>query len=613
MTALRLFFFAGFIAFSVLQARGNAQDNRLTALWQQCEKARSLSAYQRLDTLSLCFLRLLGNRHDDRMQAYASYYRATALVFTGRGREAVPQMDRAWALSRQAGNDSVGALVMNIRGIYQAMYHNNSYLAQRFFFKSLALANASRYESLKIRVYGNLLTLSKSPNDKTLLGYAKAIYQYGKRHDDFEQTYMGAYYLALYYKLNARYTLAQDYLRKALQLYRQNPYDDVASVYVLYSETETGLGHLNSARRWAQQAVKLARQWHQTHLLPDAYLQLAVVDNKAGRFAESNKNALTAAQQANEHELSNRVIDCYKLIADNYIRLGNSAGAIQYLQEANRGMDTLSSINMQRLMRERNMQDSIEHKEQLAERRMQKITDQRRMLEAVGALAAVLLVLLIIIAKTLRSRNRMIKSIVEQNVRAVEKQKATKRQMAMMERQLESLRRTSAAGQGASPVADDAPQAGQGKTAAEPTDSSADRTSGLLLDDDARMQELYDRVCRVMETEKPYHEPKLTRDKLAKMLGTNRTYLSTVIHTKSGMSYQQFVNNYRINEAIELLSDASFINLPLKQLWSDLGFTSSSTFYKLFQQSVGITPLAFRKQLPGVKEQSNPADDADEP
>ena len=64
-------------------------------------------------------------------------------------------------------------------------------------------------------------------------------------------------------------------------------------------------------------AVKLARQWHQTHLLPDAYLQLAVVDNKAGRFAESNKNALTAARQANEHELSNRVIDGYKLIADN--------------------------------------------------------------------------------------------------------------------------------------------------------------------------------------------------------------------------------------------------------------------------------------------------------
>ena len=537
------------------------------------------------------------------MQAYASYYRATALVFTGRGREALPQMDRVWALSRQAGNDSVGALVMNIRGIYQAMYHNNSYLAQRFFFKSLALARSSRYESLKIRVYGNLLTLSKSPNDKTLLGYAKSIYQYGLRHDDFEQTYIGAYYLAFYYKLNGRYVQSQSYLHKALSLYREHPYEDVASVYVLYSETETGLGHLASARRWAEQAVTLARQWQQTHLLPDVYLQLAVVDNKAAAYAESNKNALTALNLANEHELTNRDIDCYKLIADNFIKLGNSAAAIRYLQEANRGMDTLSSINMQRLMRERNMQDSIEHKEQLAEMRMQKITDQRKMLEAVGSLAVVLLVLLIILAKTLRSRNRMIKSIVEQNVRTVEKQKASKRLIAQMERQLESIRQSAGTSQVSSPSADDARHAEQS--------DSADRTSGLLLDDDTRMQELYDRVCRVMENDKPYHEPKLTREKLAKMLGTNRTYLSTVIHAKSGMSYQQFINTYRINEAIELLSDESMIDRPLKQLWSDLGFTSSSTFYKLFQQSVGITPLAFRKQLPGIKDQSLPADDAD--
>lgn len=114
-----------------------------------------------------------------------------------------------------------------------------------------------------------------------------------------------------------------------------------------------------------------------------------------------------------------------------------------------------------------------------------------------------------------------------------------------------------------------------------------------------------------METDKPYHEPRLTREKLAKMLGTNRTYLSTVIHAKGGMSYQQFVNTYRINEAIEVLSDASQIERPLKQLWSELGFTSPSTFYKLFQQSVGITPLAFRKQIPGIKKPTAQQDDTD--
>lgn len=285
---------------------------------------------------------------------------------------------------------------------------------------------------------------------------------------------------------------------------------------------------------------------------------------------------------ANAHELSNRTIDCYRLIADNCLSLGNTAEAIHYLKEANRRMDTLSSINMQRLMRERNMQDSIEHKEQLAEVRMQKITDQRRMLAVVGSLAAVLLVLLIVIGLTLRSRNRMIKSIVEQNVKAVEKQKMAKQHIAQLERQLESLREAPVS-QGGIPAGPAEPTDSDGAQQAVEAGPPADKTSGQLLDDDERMQELYDRVCQVMENEKLYHEPKLTREKLAKLLGTNRTYLSTVIHDKSGMSYQQFVNAYRINEAIELLSDASQTDRPMKQLWSDLGFTSPSTFYKLFQ------------------------------
>ena len=63
------------------------------------------------------------------------------------------------------------------------------------------------------------------------------------------------------------------------------------------------------------------------------------------------------------------------------------------------------------------------------------------------------------------------------------------------------------------------------------------------------------------------------------------------------MSYLQFVNSYRINEAVRILSDHDKIDYPLKQIWSDLGFNSPTTFYKLFQQAVGITPSVYRKQF----------------
>jgi AraC-like DNA-binding protein len=127
--------------------------------------------------------------------------------------------------------------------------------------------------------------------------------------------------------------------------------------------------------------------------------------------------------------------------------------------------------------------------------------------------------------------------------------------------------------------------------------SSPSSDNNKLVDNEAKTQELYDRACELMEHERLYTDPQLNRERLAELLGTNRTYLSAIIKEKSGMSYLQFVNSYRINEAVRILSDPEKIDYPLKQIWSDLGFNSPATFYKLFQQAVGITPSVYRKQF----------------
>lgn len=135
------------------------------------------------------------------------------------------------------------------------------------------------------------------------------------------------------------------------------------------------------------------------------------------------------------------------------------------------------------------------------------------------------------------------------------------------------------------------------KPTIEGDDSSKDTPSNKLLDDEERMQELYDHACVLMEQSQLYRDAQLNREKLAGMLGTNRTYLSRIIKEIGGMNYLQFVNSYRINEAVRILSDPEQTEYPLKQLWSDLGFNSATTFYKLFQKEVGITPSVYRKQF----------------
>lgn len=529
---------------------------------------------------------------DKRLQAFAAFYKATACMFTGRGKESQPLLERAWRLSRETRNDSVGALVMNVKGIYQVLYLSNSFLAQRYFFESLDLADAAHYEELKIRVYGNLLILSKSTDDTSMLAYAKTIYKYGREHGDFEQTYMGAYYLALYYKLNGHYRDALAYVDEALQLYRRKPYEDVASVYVLSSEIMMELGNLEKARQQADMAMEMAQWWKQASLAPDAYLQMAYVENRQGHYGESNRNAMKAVRLSHVSDLSCRIVDCYRLIAENNMKLGNKDDAIAFLVMANQRMDTLCSVNMQRLMHERSMLANIQRKEALAEARQKEIAGQRRMLFPLGGVAFALGAVLVVIVGVLRSRNRMIKGIVAQNVKAVEEQKILQHHIHSLEQQMAA---TGKKRQGDELLAEK-------QTAPQPR-GVGERPSGTLTDDGVRMEQLYDRCCRLMEQEKPYHEPHFTRDKLATLLGTNRTYLSAAIMAKGGMNYQQFVNSYRISEAVALLSDRNRVDYPLKQLWSDLGFSSSSTFYKLFQQSVGITPSVYRRQFLKIEEE----------
>lgn len=566
---LALFFFL--MAFPAFSLSGN---NTIDQLLFQCEHARSNSNYASLSSLSQKLKAQSRSISDKRGLGYAYFYEGLSLMFTGKGGRAEQSFDTAWNLGRETHNDSIGALVMNARGIYQALYNNNNFLAQRFFFMSLDLAESAHYENLKIRVYGNLLILSQSAIGKDGFNHAKRIYQYGLEHKDIEQEYMGVYYLALYYKQKGNYTQAQKYVRRALQLYNRHHYNDIASVYVLYSEIETQLGHLDQAYSLALKADTLAKQYSQTSLLVDVYVQLARVLHLQGDYAGSNSYARQALAASEEHSFSNRVIDCYRIIADNDIKMGNKEEAVSYLLKANAGMETESRMNMSRLMNEREMLDKLQKQELQDEAKRQQIAAQHRAILMMIVVSLILLVALVAILLVLRSRNLLIKRIVRQNVQKVESQEKARLRIAELEKQLSD-------------------------------ETHADKLSARLPDDSERMQQLYDRICELMDKEKPYKTPQLTREKLAAMVGTNRTYLSTVIREKSGMSYQQFINSYRIGEAVRILSDRNAVDYPLKQLYADLGFTSPSTFYKLFQQSVGITPSVYRKQFIEIEEEKD--------
>lgn len=109
-------------------------------------------------------------------------------------------------------------------------------------------------------------------------------------------------------------------------------------------------------------------------------------------------------------------------------------------------------------------------------------------------------------------------------------------------------------------------------------------------------KDIYMRIEMLMKSSKIYRQKDLSLDRLAEMLGTNRTYVSRAINMFSGLTFYAYLDLYRIHEATELISNDSE-ETPFKQMADDLGYNSVSVFYKAFRKETGCTPGRYREEI----------------
>ncbi len=99
----------------------------------------------------------------------------------------------------------------------------------------------------------------------------------------------------------------------------------------------------------------------------------------------------------------------------------------------------------------------------------------------------------------------------------------------------------------------------------------------------------------LMEEEELFKDPLLSRSDLAIRLGTNEGYLSQIINEETNKSVVQFVNEYRVKAAQNLLHNPVFNKYSIEAIGMEVGFKSKSAFYKTFNFNLGMSPGAFRK------------------
>jgi AraC-like DNA-binding protein len=104
-----------------------------------------------------------------------------------------------------------------------------------------------------------------------------------------------------------------------------------------------------------------------------------------------------------------------------------------------------------------------------------------------------------------------------------------------------------------------------------------------------------EQLQRYMEREKPYLNPGLSINRLAKKLVIPSRYLSQVINETLGMNFYDYVNSFRVEEAKNLFMDTSNNERNILELLFDAGFNTKSVFNRVFKKYTGMTPSEFKR------------------
>ncbi len=102
-------------------------------------------------------------------------------------------------------------------------------------------------------------------------------------------------------------------------------------------------------------------------------------------------------------------------------------------------------------------------------------------------------------------------------------------------------------------------------------------------------------IIKYVVEEEGFRDTDLTLNYLSYKLAINRTYLSKAINKLTGKSFTNWLNEYRIKEAIKRLSDPSMDKLSMDALSYDIGFNNRTTFYRSFKKITGISPSNFKE------------------
>lgn len=505
---------------------------------------------------------------------YALIYQGQARIMLGKTQEGLQDLLGAKRLAEIQHNDSALCSVYNGLGLYEQNVTCDYYRSLNYYREGCDIAERCGHRLLYCLLVANIAEVLTLRNEEAGLEYAEKCYLLGRQNNDPYLIYCGAISMARNLCLNRKMEEAWRYTREADRLSKRYDFKNRSDIYNTYGEIALEAGDYMKAGLYYEQAIR-EHGFSQAAYVVSTYVGYgrALIAQKKYKSALEKLQIGKEISEKNITSLFRREV--YLLLSACYDRLGEPKEALEYYKKYTAESFRLYNEDKERTEKELMVRYETEKRnKELVQKNMLLQKEQNRVMALVGITFVVLIVVLLFYINY-RRKNRLYKQIVRKSVDWLAKERQFSKRIAEQEKQLQEL---------------------IGKAGAV----DGGRYSGSSLNKDSQ-QELFGRLERLMQNDQVYKNSLFTREKMAELLGTNRTYLSQTINEQTGLTFTHYMNKYRIEEARRILADPQD-DTPIKAIAADLGFSSVTTFYTLFKAAVQMSPDQYRKHARSLRE-----------
>lgn len=470
-------------------------------------------------------------------------------------------------LNRFSSGDAI-IRMLNSYALYYINFEGNYEKAVKYLIEGLDMAKSFENHSSYIAIGSNLVMVDYIRDNPDGIGYALEIYEYSKDQDDLFAKYSGAYGVALMYYLGERYDEAEKYIKEALSYIGiENDLLEANNTYanILHAKGQDMEAEKYYIKAYENIGSKTGSIAIYTCL---SYGNFLFDTGEYERAIEILSQGINIIGGRDNYGFSYKL---YESISNSFAALHKWEEAYKYHKKFYMLSSKVFDTRKEWAINELTVKYETARKEQMLKEKEAVLAKRDKAL----LISLLIIILTVGAAGTIYwqyvNKNRTYKKIARQYSDAIQNEKKLSDKIKDLEKSCNS--------------------------------PGNEKYSLSSLAEDKNL-ELFTELEKLMEQKRVYHEKDISREKVAEMIGTNRTYLSKVINDNTGKSFNQYIASLRVKEALLILSNPN-MQTPLKAIYAEVGFISVNTFYKAFKEEVGMTPAKYHEKIMEITKDQN--------